>query len=138
MLEELLGFKDKHPKVTYIIVILLTIVLTKVIQNDPLERRDFAQYRLVYKDVNQHGYQGYTKGCGDTDTGYAYFIETSGGKWYSNWDFSGKCNLTKSVAKNRAENLIREMLTSRKSEEVVYNAYLEKEDVVTFEEQIIK
>lgn len=121
-----------HPIQTMLGSVLFGVVLALAGQTNTLEKRDYAQYRLVYKEAAHHGYEDYGKGCGDTEEGYAYFIETSDPQWYSSWEFTGKCSLSQDDATTTAQDLLKTKLKSDLSKEVVYNAYLEKEDVVTF------
>ncbi|CAM0077646.1 hypothetical protein VPHD485_0300 [Vibrio phage D485] len=129
MLTNLSTFIQDNPFKALGLALLIGVVGTKIVQENPLEEKPLLKYRVVYEHTAEYGRE-----CGDTGPGYYWFAqELHEGFLSEKWEPMGWCADTERKAIANAEDVIKKRVETMNSKNKVYQAWATKEDSVRFE-----
>lgn len=128
MLTELNNLITKNPLKSIALALVIGVLGTKVIQDNPLEEKPIVQYRVVYANTADYG-----RNCGGENGFFWFTQELEEGIIFDDWKPSGWCSETEKGALSLAEAQIEKRIETAKSKAKIYQAWATKEDSVRFE-----
>lgn len=117
----------------YPIIFLFVLHYLYIVSDNPLEPEPLTEYRIVYLSHENSGGDGWSEGCAGSTEGYYWYGQVKeDGIFSDTWKFNGKCGDTEEDARKITEEDLKKQLESRKSMGNIYQAWITKEDTVTF------
>jgi hypothetical protein len=129
-------FAENHPIITGMLAGLGLIVAHGLIKADPLAPAPLMNYQVIYDDADNINDDSRRAGFScEGRKGYFWWAKVIKPGLIIDMEKIVGCAETQELAKRSAERYLTQQLESRKSYDKMYEAFISKEDVVTFSEK---